>query len=68
MKFEYQKNESIPSLSWLAEINESGGELELYVAQRWNVVNAFLCQEYGMAHLKRESSTPRFLFMGQEEF
>lgn len=68
MKFEYQKNESIPSLSWLAEINESRGVIRVVAAQRWNVVNAFLCLEYGMAHLKRESSTPRFLFMGQEEF
>lgn len=29
MKFEYQKNESIPSLSWLAEINESGGVIRV---------------------------------------
>ena len=25
MRFEYQKNESIPSLSWLAEISKRGG-------------------------------------------
>lgn len=29
MKFEYQKNESIPSLSWLAEINESRGVIRV---------------------------------------
>ena len=29
MKFEYQKNEGIPSLSWLATINKSGGVIKL---------------------------------------
>lgn len=68
MKFEYQKNESIPSLSWLAEINESRGVIRVVCGAKVECSERFLCLEYGMAHLERESSTPRFLFMGQEEF
>ena len=49
MRFEYQKNESIPPLSWLAEISKWGGVITIAIS----FMLSFLAEKYIQYNINR---------------